>query len=667
MCGIFALLNNETEFDKNFIIEQFRKGERRGPEFSKLENLMIKAQFGFHRLAINGLNSESNQPLIIEEIGLICNGEIYNYKELYKMMGVTPHTESDCEVIIHLYKRYGIEQTLQILDGVFAFVLIDYRLTNMDSKVIVARDPYGVRPLYLLKKTNNQSTFYIKKKGKSNFLNSFEPAESNIFGFASEAKMLSEFKNKMNKNIQEKKESKGNLFEKQLELIMNDRPFELEENMYTVEHFKPGTYSVYELKYRVSAAWELDQESIVYHKIGFSKMPVENYVQLENISLDYTTIYRNIQHYLFNAVEKRCSTTERPIACLLSGGLDSSLIAALVNEYHVKYDLPTIETYSIGLDGSEDLKYARMVADYLGTKHTELVLTEKDFLDVIPHVIHDIESYDTTTVRASIGNWLLGKYISENSDAKVIFNGDGSDELLGGYLYMNYAPDCIEFDKECRRLLKDIHAYDVLRSDKCISSHGLEPRTPFLDRSWVQYYMSIPLDIRYSTNKDNIEKYLLRKAYSEEYYTNLYSKPLLPKEVLWRRKEAFSDGVSNQTRSLYEIIQQYTTNQIINDIVESISDEEKEDIITANNENSYKIDIDDMCIKTNAMSSVGNHLRPKTAEQFFYRKIFEKFYPGLGHLVPYFWMPKYVEANDASARTLSIYNEKLNVENLSNE
>jgi asparagine synthase (glutamine-hydrolysing) len=101
--------------------------------------------------------------------------------------------------------------------------------------------------------------------------------------------------------------------------------------------------------------------------------------------------------------------------------------------------------------------------------------------------------------------------------------------------------------------------------------------------------------------------------------------------------------------------------------VESISDEEKEDIITANNENSYKIDIDDMCIKTNAMSSVGNHLRPKTAEQFFYRKIFEKFYPGLGHLVPYFWMPKYVEANDASARTLSIYNEKLNVENLSNE
>jgi asparagine synthase (glutamine-hydrolysing) len=157
-------------------------------------------------------------------------------------------------------------------------------------------------------------------------------------------------------------------------------------------------------------------------------------------------------------------------------------------------------------------------------------------------------------------------------------------------------------------------------------------------------------------NKDNIEKYLLRKAYSEEYYTNLYSKPLLPNEVLWRRKEAFSDGVSKQTRSLYEIIQQYTSNQLINDIVESISDEEKEDIITANNENSYKIDIDDMCIKTNAMSSVGNHLRPKTAEQFFYRKIFEKFYPGLGHLVPYFWMPRWSPGvKDPSARTLADY------------
>jgi asparagine synthase (glutamine-hydrolysing) len=218
---------------------------------------------------------------------------------------------------------------------------------------------------------------------------------------------------------------------------------------------------------------------------------------------------------------------------------------------------------------------------------------------------------------------------------------------------MKCAPDCIEFDKECRRLLKDIHAFDVLRSDKCISSHGLEPRTPFLDRSWVQYYMSIPIEIRHSTNKDNIEKYLLRKAYSEEYYTNLYSKPLLPKEVLWRRKEAFSDGVSTHTRSLYEIIQEYTTNQIMANIMESNEKEEDND----------DIDIEDICMKMRITSDVGNHLPPKTTEQFFYRKIFEDFYPGLGHLVPYFWMPNYVEANDASARTLSIYKETMKTEN----
>ena len=156
-------------------------------------------------------------------------------------------------------------------------------------------------------------------------------------------------------------------------------------------------------------------------------------------------IYKQIQYYLSNAVEKRCITTERPVACLLSGGLDSSLITALVNEYYKKTGKGAVETYCIGLEGSDDLKYAKRVADYLGTNHTEVILQEQDFLDAIPYVIYDIESYDTTTVRASIGNWLIGKYISEHSDAKVIFNGDGSDELTGGYLYVGSADDQIEF------------------------------------------------------------------------------------------------------------------------------------------------------------------------------------------------------------------------------
>jgi asparagine synthase (glutamine-hydrolysing) len=188
--------------------------------------------------------------------------------------------------------------------------------------------------------------------------------------------------------------------------------------------------------------------------------------------------------------------------------LDSSLITALVNQINKQENGPDkkLETYSIGLEGSEDLKYARIVSDYLGTNHTEILLTEQDFIDAIPEVIYTIESYDTTTVRASIGNYLLGKYISKNSDAKVIFNGDGSDELCGGYLYMHKAPNQLEFDYECRRLLNNIYAFDVLRSDKCISSHGLEPRTPFLDRSWVQFYLSIDPKLRFHPGEKQCEK-----------------------------------------------------------------------------------------------------------------------------------------------------------------
>ncbi len=148
MCGIFALLNNNA-LDES-VSKSFYMGKNRGPEFSKLKSILYNKLFlGFHRLAINGINSESNQPLTINNITLICNGEIYNYIELCKLCNITLTTQSDCEIIIHLYEKYGIEQTLQLLDGVFAFVLYDER-NNDYFNVYVARDPYGVRPLYKL-------------------------------------------------------------------------------------------------------------------------------------------------------------------------------------------------------------------------------------------------------------------------------------------------------------------------------------------------------------------------------------------------------------------------------------------------------------------------------------------------------------------------------------
>jgi len=563
MCGIFALLNN-SNINPKVVNEEFMKGQGRGPEFSKLDFSYIKMTLGFHRLAINGLNEASNQPLVINDIVLICNGEIYNYKQLYKMMDIKPQTGSDCEVIIHLFLKYGIEQMLTMLDGVFAFILFDNRISeDLNSKIYVARDPLGVRPLYYLKNSLNISKSDI------------------MYGFASELKCLEKF---YNTNI----------------------------NNYSIEQFQPGTYSIYNLSSKVLSIWIPIRENIVYFIPSFSYISsIEdetNYVPfLDNI-------YKNINYYLTSAVEKRCLTTERPIACLLSGGLDSSLIAALVSEYYKKNNSDKLlETYSIGLEGSEDLKYAQVVANYIGSKHTTIIVTEQEMFDAIPEVIEKIESYDTTSVRASIGNYLLGKYIAANSDAKVIFNGDGSDELFGGYLYMNNCPDDIEFDMETRRILKDIHSFDVLRSDKSISSNGLEPRTPFLDKSFVNYVLSIPSYFRNHKNIGKIEKFLLRNSFSKE--------KILPDEILWRKKEAFSDGVSSHGRSLYTILQEKIGKKL-------------ENVITPFTEG----------IQT---------------EKYYYRQIFDQLFPNCDSIVPYFWMPKYTNATDPSARTLTFYEKKL--------
>jgi len=224
MCGIFALLNHQkTSYD--LIKGEFDKGQRRGPEFSKLDIKYMKMVLGFHRLAINGLNEESNQPLVINYVVLICNGEIYNYKDLYKFMNVEPSTGSDCEVIIHLYIKYGIEQTLTMLDGVYAFILYDNRLTeDLNNKMYIARDPLGVRPLYYLKNKCNEHRLY------------------NLYGFASELKCLERFLNE-------------------------------DTHHYSIEQFIPGTYSIFNLSNKISSNWEPVKENIPHFIFNFSYNP----------------------------------------------------------------------------------------------------------------------------------------------------------------------------------------------------------------------------------------------------------------------------------------------------------------------------------------------------------------------------------------------------------
>ena len=611
MCGIFAILNNRDAFSQDMIIKAFNKGKNRGPESSSLQRIGEKAHFGFHRLAINGLTEESGQPMTIDGITLICNGEIYNYHQLFTMLDITPITESDCEIIIHLYKRYGIEETLSLLDGVFAFALYDYSDYQKGAHIHIARDPLGVRPLY-----------YLSPNGRA-----YEDREANMINvihddikvFASELKVLQSLLNESDKDIYYDSFRPNSLTRAQnLPIPTSTRA------LLMAKQFPPGTYSSYCLSKKVHATWEEITKHKHYTCLNISSTSLE----IEHESVGRSTHEEAIWKALCNAVCKRVvGTTQRDIACCLSGGLDSSLIAALVNEY---YD-GTLETYSIGMHGSDDLKYARKVADYLGTQHREIILTDEEFWNAIPEVIHAIESYDTTTVRASVGNYLVGKYISQHSNAKVVFNGDGSDELTGGYLYMLAAPDSLEFNAECRRLLNNIHAFDVLRSDKCISSHGLEPRTPFLDKSFVSTYMNAPVSLRNPRfdSKDKPEKYLLRTIVEKMHPT------LLPHEVLWRTKEAFSDGVSKQTKSWFEIIQDH----IKSNLYDHLSERVEKNIL--NNMNPFK------------------HNKPETLEQMHYREIFSRHFKSQScqEIIPYFWMPKFIEATDASARTLKIYNE----------
>jgi asparagine synthase (glutamine-hydrolysing) len=321
---------------------------------------------------------------------------------------------------------------------------------------------------------------------------------------------------------------------------------------------------------------------------------------------------------LEEAVRKRM-LTERPVAALLSGGLDSSLIAALVQTNLSNAGAPPLKTFAIGFEGSSDLKHARIAADWIKSDHTEIVMTPDEFFDAIPTVIKAIESYDRTTVRASVGNYLVAKYIREKTDCKVVFNGDGSDEIFGGYLYFNNAPNDMDFQRETERLLENIHTFDVLRSDRSISANGLEARTPFLDKQFVALVRSIHPSLLRPCPGIQVEKAILREAFDDGV--------TLPPEVLNRRKEAFSDGVSGTDKSWYQEIRERVGKLVTCDWQDQVAN-----------------------VK---------HMKPLTAEDFYYRQLFETFYPGDENAtvtVPYRWMPRWSpETTDPSARTLNVY------------
>ena len=325
---------------------------------------------------------------------------------------------------------------------------------------------------------------------------------------------------------------------------------------------------------------------------------------------DLPKLSENIHDLLCRGVKKRLDS-DSPVGFLLSGGLDSSLVCGIAAAMSEK----PIETWAIGMDKDAiDLKYARQVADYIGSNHHEVIITRDDVIAALEPVIKALGTYDITTIRASIGMYLVCKAVHDESDIRVILTGEISDEIFG-YKYTDFAPSAEEFQKEAEKRIREIHMYDVLRADRCISVNSLEARVPFGDLEFVEYCMSINPERK--LNRYGIGKYLLRHAFEND--------RLIPDSILWREKAAFSDAVGH---SLKDDIEDYAE--------QLYSDESFE---TGSKKYGYA--------------------RPFTKESLLYRDIFEKYYPGQAEMVIDFWMPNRnwegCDVTDPSARVLSNY------------
>ena len=324
---------------------------------------------------------------------------------------------------------------------------------------------------------------------------------------------------------------------------------------------------------------------------------------------DTEIVCKNIREKLISGVEKRL-VADAKVGFLLSGGLDSSLVCAIA----ARKSKTPIRTFAIGMSGDAiDLKYAKQVADYIGSEHTEVIMTKEQVLDSLENVIHLLGTFDITTIRASMGMYLLCKWIHENTDIRVLLTGEISDELFG-YKYTDFAPSAEEFQKESEKRIRELHMYDVLRADRCISSNSLEARVPFGDLDFVKYVLSV--DPEKKLNTYGIGKYLLRRAFEGDY---------LPPDILYREKAAFSDAVGH---SMVDYLKEYAEKQY--------TDEE-----------------------FNQKMQNYTHAAPFTKESLLYREIFEKYYPGQGDMIVDFWMPNKewegCNVNDPSARVLSNY------------
>ena len=452
----------------------------------------------------------------------------------------------DGEVILHLFNKFGMEKTLQLLDGVFAVCIFDTEA----KKIHIGRDTFGVRPLFTVLTDGGE------------------------LGISSEAKGL------MNLSIRE-------------------------DNKASVTPFRPGRYATFDVN-TVTGKVKLVAE--------------EQYTDIDSpqtfdISVNLTSeIKENVRLLFTEAVRKRLMS-ERRIGCLLSGGLDSSLVAAIVVKLARQqgYKYP-IQTFSTGLAGSIDLVYAKQVADMLGTEHHEVVFTPEEAFKELENVIYTLESYCPGNVRCAFFMYMLCRYIRQNTDTVVLFSGEGADELAQGYPYFHKAPNDEEAHEDGKRLLRNLYFAELLRADRCVAAHGLELRVPFLDKVFTAYYLSLPKDM--IRPKNGIEKHLLRSSFDG------HLSEYIPASVLWRRKEGFSDGVSPLETSWASLL--------IEHCKKFVGDEE-----LGTSEMKYQVNT------------------PETLEQLHYRNVFESTYKDQVRLQPTMWKPKWIgNFSDISGRAM---------------
>ena len=523
MCSIMGYCGKDIAEEK--FKECFDKTVSRGPDMSRIVDTG-SGLLGFHRLAIMGLDESGMQPFESDGSFVVCNGELYGFRKTKKELeakGYCFASDSDCELLLPLYREYGVEM-FKKLDAEFALILYD----GKTGKYIAARDPIGIRPLF------------------------YGYSDTGAIVFASEAKNL-------------------------VGLCKRVIPF------------PPGHYYI-------------DGEFVCYNNISHPQSVCRD---------DLETACRKIREKLVAGIEKRLDA-DAPVGFLLSGGLDSSLVCAVAAKLSDK----PIKTFAIGMSTDAiDLKYAKQVADYIGSEHTEVIITERDVLEALPKVVALLGTYDITTIRASIGMYLVCKYIHENTDLRVILTGEISDELFG-YKYTDFAPSAEAFQQEAEKRIRELYMYDVLRADRCISVNSLEARVPFGDLDFVKYVMS--LDPEMKLNRYGKGKYLLRHAFEGDW---------LPYDILMREKAAFSDAVGH---SMVDDLKAYAE--------KLYTDEEFE-----------------------KKSKKYTFATPFTKESLLYRELFEEYYPGQAEMVVDFWMPNKewegCNVNDPSARVLANYGD----------